>query len=294
VTAGRPRIVVTQGEGAAGSLATSLAALGADVFALPTIAIEPPADWGPLDDALAGFKGFDWIVFTSRHAVEAVTGRPGWAAACGREPLRPRVAAVGQATAKALTRSGVTADLVPEEAGGAPLAALLALDRRAGTTGELESAARPGSAPAATTGVPTVPGSRTSPPLGGVRVLWPRSDIARRELPDALRAAGAEVIEPVAYRTVLPAGSKAEELARTLLEGGVDAVAFLSPSSACNFAAMLGWGDLRPLSRCAAVASIGPTTSEALRELGAAPDIESAARTAEDLARTLVAYLERQ
>ena len=33
---------------------------------------------------------------------------------------------------------------------------------------------------------------------------------------------------------------------------------------------------------------------ETLRELGAAPDIESAARTAEDLARTLVAYLERQ
>jgi uroporphyrinogen-III synthase len=126
-----------------------------------------------------------------------------------------------------------------------------------------------------------------------VRVLWPRSDIARRELPEALRAAGAEVIEPVAYRTVLPAGSRTEELARALLEGGVDAVAFLSPSSARNFAVMLGWADLRPLSRCAAVASIGPTTSETLRELGAAPDIESAARTAEDLARTLVAYLER-
>lgn len=256
----KPTVVVTHGEGLDGRLASSLRARGMNVLALPTISIEPAADYEPLDRALGDIDRFDWIVFTSRHAVEAVLTRPSWTLAKHAAVPGLRVAAVGKATAARLSELGVTPDVVPAVAGGADL--LLALLR-----------------------APSSGATRT-------RILWPRSDIARRELPEALRRAGAELVEPIAYRTV-PAGS-AESLAGfldRLAAGTLDAVTFLSPSGARNLSAMLGRPDLSVVAEHAAIASLGPTTSEALRELGAPPSVESAARTAEDLAETLAKYL---
>jgi uroporphyrinogen-III synthase len=253
----RPRVVVTQGEGAQGSLAAALIARGAEVLALPAIAIEPPSDLAPLDTALAQLDGFDWIVFTSRHAVEAVCARPAWRAA--REATLPvlRIAAVGRATARSLQDQGVTVDVLPSEAGGRALAEAIA----------------------------AAGGSK------GARILWPRSEIAIRELPEALEQAGATIVEPVAYRTVVPEGGAAGAVIAALEQGGIDAVAFLSPSSARNLPALLGRPDLTWLAHRAAVASIGPSTSAALHELGAPPRVESSRRTAEDLAESLVSWL---
>ena len=253
----RPRVVVTQGEGAQGSLAAALGALGAEVVALPAIAIEPARDPAPLDAALGALDGFDWIVFTSRHAVDAVCARPAWLGA--REQRLPglRIAAVGRATARSLQDQGVVVDVFPEEAGGAALAGAMIAAR----------------------------------PLAGARVLWPRSEIALRELPEALARAGASLVEPVAYRTVVPEGGAAAEIVAALDEGRIDAVAFLSPSSARNLPALMGRPDLAWLARRAGIASIGPSTSVALRELGAPPDVESSRRTAEDLADVLVSWI---
>lgn len=272
MTLSRPRIVVTQGEGMQGSLAAALVLRGADVFALPTIAIEPPEDPAPLDAALAELERFDWIVFTSRHAVDAVCARPAWAEARARTLPRLRVAAIGRATAASLRALGVTADVVPAEAGGRALAEALAA---AGNPPGSGDSGRKGHA-----GGPS-----------GLHVLWPRSEIALRELPDALARAGATIVEPVAYRTLVPAGSDADDVIARLAEGSIDAIAFLSPSSAKNLPALLGRSDLGWVAERAVVASIGPSTSEALRELGAPARVESAERTAEDLAETLVSWL---
>jgi uroporphyrinogen III methyltransferase/synthase len=48
------RILVTRPRAQAGRLAALLEANGAEVLALPAIAIEPPEDWGPLDEAIRG------------------------------------------------------------------------------------------------------------------------------------------------------------------------------------------------------------------------------------------------
>jgi uroporphyrinogen-III synthase len=292
--------VVTQGEGARGSLASALAAKGAEVVPLPAIAIEPPKDVSPLDAALSALADFDWIVFTSRHAVEAVCARPAWTAS--RETPLPalRVAAVGRATAQCLVEHGVTTDVFPSEAGGRALAEAIASAgvARAGASAP-PRASNPHEAPAPSTAAsaasaasaPSADGAEAV--LAGVRILWPRSEIALRELPDALRKTGATIVEPVAYRTVVPddgAATVATVLA-SLEQGSIDAVAFLSPSSAKNLPALLGRPDLSWLARRAAVASIGPSTSAALRELGAPPAVESSERTAEDLAATLVSWL---
>lgn len=269
--ASHPTVLVTQGEGAAGSLGAALAALGADVLAIPSIMIEPPDDAAPLDGALAALERYDWIVFTSRHAVEAVAARPAWAANRARAGTTLRVAAVGKATAAALAAIGISADLVPEKSGGSDLADLMAAS--AGSR-DPDAARQP---------------ARSQ--LAGVRILWPRSDIARRELPETLRKAGADLDEPIAYRASTPTSRDAGELHGRIDASPCHAAAFMSPSSARNLAALLGWGDLAPLAARTVIASIGPTTSASLRELSAPPQVESAERTADDLARTLIAYL---
>jgi uroporphyrinogen-III synthase len=168
------------------------------------------------------------------------------------------VAAVGHATAERLLEFGVTADLVPQDGEGAR-----ALVRAmAGTA-----------------------------PLDGARVVWPRSDIARRELPEGLIAHGARVIDPVAYRTARIVPPALPEFLSRLASGELAAVAFLSPSSAQGLAAALEPPTLRPLVGRTLVASLGPTTSEAVRALEGHVDVEPAARSAASLAEALMRRL---
>jgi len=76
---------------------TWLDAMGADANEAPMIRILPPDDYGPLDDACARAGEFDWIVFSSANAVEAVTAGTGAPAAGGSSAalaLHPRLRAL--------------------------------------------------------------------------------------------------------------------------------------------------------------------------------------------------------
>jgi uroporphyrinogen-III synthase len=255
VSAAQPLVAVTRDERADEEFSRMLAALGAATLPLQTITIQPVRDVAPLTEALDALDRADWIVFTSAHAVDATCGHAAWQRSWRRRPGRTRVAAIGAATAARLTSRGVDVDLVPAVSSASGLVAALA-ERTGG--------------------------------LQGIRVIWPRSDVARRELPDALAAAGATVIDPAAYRTVATRPSGLPSFLRGLEAGEVDAVAFLSPSSALGLAAVLPGSSLAPLAGHTLVASIGPTTSATLATLGARPDVESPERSARGLAEAIV------
>jgi uroporphyrinogen-III synthase len=123
-------------------------------------------------------------------------------------------------------------------------------------------------------------------PLAGRRVLLPASTIARPETAAALRAAGARVDEVFAYQTCPVAPPPA---AFAALAAGVDAITFASPSAVAAFHHAAG---LAPL-RGAAIACIGPTTSDAVRALGVEPQVEPAAFTSGDLAAALEQWFVR-
>src|SRR5207249_10852660 len=118
-TAGRPlecrSIVVPRARAQAQRFAELLEAAGARVVQAPTIVIEPPASWEPLDTALAALESFTWVIFTSVNGVAMVDrrlvarGMP-WAAIA-----RKRVAAIGPATADALAEHGVRVEAGPAE-----------------------------------------------------------------------------------------------------------------------------------------------------------------------------------
>jgi uroporphyrinogen III methyltransferase / synthase len=111
------------------------------------------------------------------------------------------------------------------------------------------------------------------------RALVARAQDARDVVPDALRDAGTEVDVVALYRTVAePLGDDARAAAL-----GADWATFTSASSVRFFHEAAGTLDGPRL------ASIGPVTSAALRELGHEPDLEASDHTPDGLVAALVA-----
>ena len=111
-------VVVTRDEGDDGRLTTLLADRGFRVLHWPTIRTAPPEDPGPLQSALSALEDYDWAVFTSTRAAEAVAG--------AEPPAALRVAVVGEATAAALADVGWVVDLVAEPGTGEALVVAMA------------------------------------------------------------------------------------------------------------------------------------------------------------------------
>ena len=95
-------VLVTRTRKQASELSAALAELGATVIEAPTIRIEPPVDWKPVDDALRRLRDFDWLVLTSPNGVEAMFERLAALNLDARALCGCKVAAVGPATAEAL------------------------------------------------------------------------------------------------------------------------------------------------------------------------------------------------
>jgi uroporphyrinogen III methyltransferase/synthase len=111
------------------------------------------------------------------------------------------------------------------------------------------------------------------------RALVARAAVARDVLPDALRARGAEVDVMDLYETVAEPMSQHQRDA----VAGADYVTFTSSSTVqFFFEAMAGVPDRIRL------VSIGPVTSDALRERGREPDVEAARHDIDGLVAALV------
>ena len=166
-------VVNTRSPRQAGELDVLLEERGAHPLSYPCIDIAPPLDPAPLDGALkrAAEGAFDWLVFTSANAVEAVearlevSGDP--AGADWPERAWPRSGPGRRRPSR--TGLGIAADLCPEEYLAEALAEQL-VARRA------------------------------------QRVLVPQAERAREALVRILAANGVEVEAVTAYRTVLGSG----------------------------------------------------------------------------------------
>jgi uroporphyrinogen III methyltransferase / synthase len=112
------------------------------------------------------------------------------------------------------------------------------------------------------------------------RALVARAAEARDVLPDALRARGAEVDVLALYETVAEPLSP-EQLSEVR---GADYVTFTSSSTVRFFLEAIDGGARLP----ARLVSIGPVTSDALRERGLEPDVEAGRHDIDGLVEALV------
>jgi uroporphyrinogen-III synthase len=126
------------------------------------------------------------------------------------------------------------------------------------------------------------------------RFLLVRAEEARDIVPEALRAAGADVTIAPAYRTVVPSGSM--DAIRQLFESatpGVIAVTFTSSSTARNLLALCEAAGVSLPENVSRV-SIGPITSETLRSLGYPPHAEALTASVAALAQAVRAAIDEQ
>jgi uroporphyrinogen III methyltransferase/synthase len=234
------RIVVTRARAQAGDLSRELETLGAEVVEFPTIEIQPPGDFEPLDKAIRELGGYDWLVFTSVNGVQAFVTRLGEHGLDLRSvPRDAKIAAIGPATAESLRLAGLNVDAIPGEYRAEAL-----LEELGGDS------------------------------LEDKKVLIPRAKVAREVLPERLREAGAEVDVPPAYESV-PSNEGAESLASRLETGEVDCITFTASSTVENFVLAFGEERARELAAGASVACIGPITADTARGYGLKVAVEA-------------------
>jgi len=236
--AGR-RVLIPRPAGQGEEIAERIAEQGGTSVHIPAIRIAPPPSWDALDDALNHADTFDWIVFSSVHGVEAFLGRLAALSRDGRSLGSARLAAVGPATARALTAAGYACDCVPADFRAEGLVAAL------GGMGR------------------------------GMRFLLCRADRGRDVLKRGLEAAGHHVTDVVAYRS-MPVASLPEPMADLIATAPIDWITVTSPSvaEACHglFGTRLAdWriASISPLTS-AALDRLGLHTTAEAREATAA------------------------
>ncbi len=245
------RILITRTRTQASELAAGLEALGATPLLIPTIEIAPPNSFVALDAALAAIRSYDWLIFTSANAVEAFHRR---AQFHHLTAIPKKIAVIGPATARAVEAIGLSVDLIPPRYIAESLAESL------------------------------LPQIHTATPTN---MLLIRAEQARDHLPEALTAAGATLTIADAYRNQLPPEAiSALQSLFTNPANYLHAITFTSASTATNFFNLLESANLT-LPPDTALASIGPITSNTLRDLGHPPQVEAAEPTIPSLVEAL-------
>jgi uroporphyrinogen-III synthase/uroporphyrinogen III methyltransferase/synthase len=221
----------------AGKLSSALRELGATPFEVPVLEIQPPEDLAPLEKAIRELDAYDWLILTSANTVRALTERAAHLGVTLGQQRGLEIAAIGESTATEARSAGLIVAHVPESYVAESLVSALELL------------------------------------VTGKRVLLARAAVARDVIPDALRAAGAIVDVVDAYRNVMP--DAAPGLLRAALEQGIDAATFTSSSSVTHLAEAARAANIAfPFAGVAAI-SIGPITSQTLREHGWEPASEA-------------------
>jgi uroporphyrinogen-III synthase len=246
------RILVTRAHSQAEGLSSRLRELGADVIEAPVIEIRPPDSFEELDTALKEILQYDWLILTSVNGVEALFSR--------LEPLglsvdslqHLKIAAIGPATEERIQDHGLVVDIVPRK--------YVAED--------------------------VVRSLRKQ--VKGEKVLLVRAKIARDVIPEELRNAGATVEVVEAYQTVVPENAKST-LEKVFRHSDLpDAITFTSSSTVKNFLTTILATDIPAKLSKIKFASIGPVTSETLREFGMPVHVEGDEYTMDGLAQAIV------
>ena len=244
------RIVVTRPADEAECASATLEALGAEVLLAPTVTIGPPDDWSPVDRAISRLREFDWLVFTSGNGVRFFLDRLEALGGDLRALGHLHLAAIGPATAEALARFHLKADLVPDDYRSEGLA--VALSRRA----------------------------------AGGRLLLARADRGRAVLKDELERV-ADVEQVVVYRNA-DADSIPDEIIDRIASGAVDWITLTSSAITERLHALLPESARLRVGRDVRLASLSPLTSASARRLGWTVALEAEVATWDGLTRALI------
>jgi uroporphyrinogen III methyltransferase/synthase len=229
-------IVVTRDAAGNADFAARIIQRGGNPLEFETIKIKPLTGSNDFLRALAKIRQYEWILFTSGNGVTMFFDALQDMGKDARVFGSAKIAAIGSRTAEQLGRFGIKADFVPGVFTSRELGRQL--------TGFVN--------------------------LSNKGILLLRSELASDELVEMLAGAGAQV-DNVALYTAQAAKSDSTRLAERISEGAIDWLTFASPSSVDGFFEQISVDTIS--SGKVKVASIGPVTSERLKELGVTVDV---------------------
>lgn len=251
-------IVVTRAKEQASDFAKILSSYGANVFLCPTIKIFPPLDFKPLDKAIKNLPLYDWLIFTSVNGVEKFMERINKIRKDFKVPSSLKSCAIGPLTKKKMISFDIPVTLVSKEYVAESILEAL-------------------------------------PVVKDKRILIPRARKSRDLLPKELKKRGAIVDVVEAYRTILDR-SNFPELLKMLENNMIDCVTFTSSSTVRNFFSLLDNKQKRKILEDKNIfsASIGPITTETLKEFGWKPSIIAEKPTTKYLAKALMKFYKNE
>jgi len=213
---------------------------------LTTIKIKPLTQTNQFLQTLARITAYDWVIFTSANGAIIFFDCLQGLGKDTRVFGSAKIAAIGSGTAAKLGEFGIKPDFVPTVFTSSQLGK------------QLISFAN----------------------LQGRKVLLLRSRLASSELEKVLAQAGAQ-IDNVPIYSITPEKLQSSQLIKEITEGRIDWLTFASPSSARIFFEqfqidLVNSGNVK-------VASIGPVTSEQLKNLGVRVHVQADEHTVDGL-----------
>lgn len=260
-------VLVTRSAGQSSQFSELLKQEGAEVIEMPALVITPPSRWDELDNAIANLYEFDWLILTSSNGVEYFLERLRAQEENTRALGILQIAVVGKKTATSLKAHGITPNFIPPNFVADSLI------------------------------------EHFPEPLEGRRILFPRVESGGRDiLVKELTARGAEVIEVAAYESGCPTQMESSAL-EALQHQRVDVITFGSAKTVKHFVQLVEAflpGDSQQFPSVLArlqdvcIASIGPQTSIACRQLLGRVDVEAREYTLDGLTQAIVQWATAQ
>jgi uroporphyrinogen-III synthase len=276
------QVVITRAESQAKEMGELVIARNGKPYFFPVIEPQLTKRVHLVDQAIDNIEQYDWIIFTSVNAVRFFIERvllltethvesgvidsgtnpdPSSSPAhsstnVGIEVINQKnIAAIGPKTASALYNYGVQVTAMP-------------------TTYEQEALVE----------------ACKDRLHSGMKVLYPRAQMARRHLRDQLEKLGICVDEVELYETV-PVKAGKEELLHRMANKTIDVITFTSSSTVRYFVQLFEGTKWREHLDSIIIACIGPVTAKAARDLGLLVDVEAHEYTAENLLDEIDCYL---
>jgi uroporphyrinogen-III synthase len=247
------RIVITRPAGQSAEWRSRLEAQGAEVIELPLIKVTKAVDLHTLAEVLQEFGAYEWIVFTSVNGVKYFFEEFIRVHVDIRALGLVRIAAVGEATAAALSDLHLRVDLQPKKASGEELALELI----------------------------------TRESMDSAKVLVVTGNKNREALVEKLHEARAIVDTLPVYKTE-ETNLATDPVAGDFKAKGADAILFASPSAVQSFFDQAAALKLGAKARKPFAGSIGPSTTAAMKQLGLPVDFEAAEASLDSLVTVLL------
>jgi len=245
-------IIVTRAREQASELVDKLEEHGANVIEFPTIEIVEPDDYTELDNAIKDIKSYDWVIFTSVNGVKFFLKRLNVHNKDVRVLDGIKICAIGPKTAQQFKNFGIIPDFIPEKYQAEYI---------------IEGLEKTG--------------------IKGKKFLLPRAKVAREILPEKIKELGGQIDVVTVYKTILPDTNK-EEALNLLKEKKVDYITFTSSSTVINFLEMFSDINIKELLSDTKLVSIGPITSNTLKEKGLTPNLEAQKYTIEGIIEAIL------